>query len=784
MLCSSFRYSRCRLRLLAAIGTTPIVASSLAFVSALAAPGLLQAQESADAQPELITVVARKRGQAVQKVDISMDVVDADTLHGLQLNTLPELANLSENVILFEDMPGAGVPAWVIRGVGLQDFNVNNTPTASVYVDGAYQVSTAMGTAGLFDVEQVEILKGPQGGLYGRNTSGGAVLLNSNRANTSDFSGSAEAGYGRWNRSTLSGAVNMPVTDQLAWRVAGRSETSADGWQQSLANGDSHGDSHGEKDRWDLRSWLLFQPTPDLSIQFKLQGGRDDSDIVLGRAVGLYSPVSPPAFCPQALSGNRDISCLTWAGATQKLTQGKAREQSANQSVDGRRVLSDPLNTQSSDYAGSLLELQWDLAAVQLLSLSTWDKYDYGVNLDVDASTGEFAHRLSSSDIEVFSQEFRLVSTAASPLHWLAGVNWSSESLSERRDFLLRDNVLVGLGAGKLAYEQDTDAVSVYGDTSYELARHWQLNGTLRYTNEDKDYHHGSFYIPSARPFYFVRDIAASYELESNWSGSVALNWLPDANSLWYVKYSEGFKSGGFYGGFPFSAVEITPYDAETISAVEVGMKHQWPQQDLQLSTAVFTYDYKDVQGFLRKQNPLTGTAIDLLGNQGDARHLGVEADLDWQFLSQWNLAFGLGWLDAEYRKSGIFTVGTDKSLVEIQGQRPYAPRWSGNLLLGTRQTLGHELQLDLLLGWNYRSEFSGHQYSLLDQAINSLPGYALLTASAELSNAAQDWSLLFWAKNLADKVYKTRNKTDGLNSYMEIYGEPRSIGLSLSHQF
>jgi iron complex outermembrane receptor protein len=238
---------------------------AMAVLLALSGPGMAAAAEV----PELVTVVARKRSETLQQVDISMDVVTADQMRRLNLNHLPQLVELSENVTLFEDMPGAGIPTWVIRGVGLQDFNTNNTPTASVFLDNAYQVSTVMGGAALFDVEQVEILKGPQGGLYGRNTSGGAVLLNTRRASLDETNGYVDLGYGRWNRAVLGAAYNARLNDQLALRVAGRTEQGSEGWQRSLADGGEHGD----RDRWDLRSWMLFQPSERFTAQWKLQGG-------------------------------------------------------------------------------------------------------------------------------------------------------------------------------------------------------------------------------------------------------------------------------------------------------------------------------------------------------------------------------------------------------------------------------------------------------------------------------------------------------------------------------
>lgn len=739
--------------------------------------GLAAVQVHAARAPELVTVVARKRSEALQQVDISMDVITADTMRRLNLDYLPQLAELSGNVALFEDMPGAGIPTWVIRGVGLQDFNTNNTPTASVFLDGAYQVSTAMGGAALFDVEQVEILKGPQGGLYGRNTSGGAVLLNTRRAALEAAEGFVELGHGRWNRATLAGAWNQPLSDRMALRVSARTEQGNDGWQRSLADASVH----GERDRWDLRSWFLYEPTDALTVQLKLQGGRDRSDVVLGSAVGLYNANAPLDFCAALKAGRRDDACLTFAGFTRRVTQGASGEDLSQQSRDGSRVLSEGINALDSDYAGAVLDLQWALGGMELASISTWDRFDYGVLLDLDAVRGEFAHRDSISGIEVLSQELRLSGQGNGRLQWLVGANYSRERFQEYREFDLRESVLVPLGRGRLEYDQDTDALAFFADAGITLATGWQLNATLRHTDEDKTYRNGNMWIPLASPLYLQRGLAADYALDAPWSGSLGLSWSANDNSLLYLKHARSFKSGGFYGGFPFAADEIDPYLEETIGAWELGLRQSWPRRNLQLEAAVFHYDYEDVQGFIRRQSSLTGTAVDRLGNQGDARHVGAELDLQWQH-DRWRLGASLGWLDAAYRRSGVLTEAADGVQVEIQGQRPWAPDWSANLLLGYRHAMAAG-SLDLDLGWNWRSEFSGHLYSPVDAAINHLPGYSLLNASATLASDSGNWKARFWMRNVTDKRYKTRVKSDGLNSFFDVFGEPRSFGITLSRQ-
>jgi len=190
---------------------------------------------------EQVIVTARKRSEPATAVPMSFNVIDATTIDTFRIRNLADLAPLAHNVALFEDFPGAGIPTWIIRGVGLQDFNSNNTPAAAVHVDGVYQPSTVMGNAALFDMAQAEILKGPQGGLYGRNTTGGAVLLQSKRADASAQDYALSLTHGSWQQSQADAMANVPVSANAALRIAARIEDGNGGWQRSLVTGDEHG---------------------------------------------------------------------------------------------------------------------------------------------------------------------------------------------------------------------------------------------------------------------------------------------------------------------------------------------------------------------------------------------------------------------------------------------------------------------------------------------------------------------------------------------------------------
>ncbi|MEY4640999.1 MAG: hypothetical protein RLZZ227_993 [Pseudomonadota bacterium] len=759
----------------------PLKTARLAAGIALIAFAGSSAQAQTAPPLEQIVVTAKKRSQSQQRVNISMSVIPRETVEALNLRSLPDAAALVENVELFEDFPGAGIPTWIIRGVGLQDFNSNNTPTAGVYLDEGYQVATVMGGAGLFDVEQIEVLKGPQGGLYGRNTSGGAIILNTRRAKLDSRDAWVNVGYGSWQTTTAQGGFNVPLADSAAWRVAARSESSKDGWQKSLGTGATH----GEKDRWDLRSWLLVEPTEALTVQWKVQGGRDVSDIALGRSIGVYTRGTPPVPCAAILAGRRDdASCINFGGVNRiRRNRGEVPELISAQGDDGGEVFSDPFNQQKSDYVNSVFDLTLALDAVDLRSITSFDRFGYGVALDLDGSRGEYAHRISNSDIRVLSQEFRVVSTAGSPLQWLAGASFSTEDFAETREFNLRDNTLVPLFRGHLSYDQNTKASAVFADAEYELNPQWSIATELRYTDEDKEYRNGDFHLLLANPVYYARNLQADYALDHNFSGSFGVNWQPLESLFTYAKLSRGFKSGGFYGGFPFSPIEVEPYLEETITAAELGFRKRLPDYALQLNGAVFHYEYEDVQGYIQTLNPLTNTGIDRLANQGDAEHDGAELQVQWQPLSGLDVVAGIAWLDAEFVSTGRTTSNILRQQVEITGRRPYAPEWSGNLVINYRHDVGAGLQLDWNLAYDYRSEFAGRQSVAAEAAINQLPGYGLFNAGLALSRSDSRWATRLWMRNISDKAYRTRMKGDGVGSYIEMFGEPRSIGINVEYR-
>jgi outer membrane receptor protein involved in Fe transport len=221
-----------------------------------------------------------------------------------------------------------------------------------------------------------------------------------------------------------------------------------------------------------------------------------------------------------------------------------------------------------------------------------------------------------------------------------------------------------------------------------------------------------------------------------------------------------------------------------TLLAYEAGIKRSLAALDMQINAAVFTYDYRDVQGFVRDINPILGTGVDRLANQADARHDGAELELQWTPSQQWQVLAMIGWLDAKLVDATRKTTNVAGQQVLMEGTRPYAPRWSGNLQLLHRQVLAAGGTLQWALAYQLISDFAGYQSSPIDAAVNKLPGYGRVDASLSWSAAQSHWQWMLWTRNLTDKTYRTRVKSDGLDSYVEFFGEPRAVGLTASWRY
>lgn len=741
---------------------------------------------------EEIVVTAQKRTESLQEVSISVSAFSATQLQELGLSDLRELTGHIPGVELFDDRGASSQPTWIIRGVGLADFNANNTPTAAIYYDEFYLTSNVMGGIGMYDIERVEVLKGPQGGLYGRNTTGGAVRILSTAPSLEESSGYVKGSYGKWDRYGIEGAIGGPISDTVAYRLAGMFDQGG-GWQDSLATpGD---DEWGDRDFWAVRGQLLFQPNERLSIKLKIDAGEDQSETPLGYGIGAYDP-NTGLNCQAVLDGRQDPnSCITWSTLTNLVTGAPIGPLASDQSDDGEKVLSNPVNEMDNEWLLATLQIDWDMDFATFTSITGYIDYENQQVFDYDGGQLVTGHEVNDSPIESWSQEFRLISNGDGSLEWLAGISYAEDELNEFRTFLWPDNVLIwgeGVPLSERGFDQESTSWAVYGQLGFYLAENWKLHGSLRYSDEEKEYRDGFTtlnFAPGVPAEVWVFNANQDWELDDNWSGHIGLDWTPTDSSMIYGRITRGYKSGGFFGGFSLSEAETAPYGEESVTSYEIGFKSDWLDQSLRVNGAVFYYDYEDVQGFTSVFSEVTQTALTKLDNLGDAEHTGAELEITWLpgGLEGLMLSAGFAWLDAELESDFAFLAQDFETVVPYDGlQRGYAPEFSYYLQGRYEHNLSDNLLGMMQLSYSWRDDQVNEDTtgSPIDSALQGIEDYGVLNGRIQLGSDDERWHVALIGRNLTDEEYNVNATFDNLGGYLSTYGQPSNWTLELVYNW
>jgi iron complex outermembrane receptor protein len=683
---------------------------------------------------EEITVTAQKRAQTAQEVGITINALSGDMLDEMGLIQSNDLAAKIPNLNIHSPAGEGGVAVVFIRGVGLNDFATNNTGPVGFYVDEVYAGSSNAQVTSLYDTERVEVLKGPQGTLFGRNTTGGAINIVS-RKPTEDFEGFADISYGDYAKGhgefRVGAAVSGPLSETLRGRVAFTHYDSG-GYMKNLADG-----QYVEKKHYGARALLDWAANDAVDVFLKVHASKNDSD------ADFYNSSLDENF----YEGVSDIA--------PKL---------------------------DVEQAGASAKIDWRVAdGITLTSITAYDGLEKFHEEDADMLPFPIIHTNYGVEADTFSQELRLTGSGAR-LDWIGGVYFWSDDLAQDQGVDLT-------GAGlpvPYVYDnrQDTDTWALFGQVEYQLTDALVLIGGLRYTDLSVDFESigsGTVMLDSTVPGGLTDSYVFSDGLsDDSISGKLALNWHASDQVMYYASAAKGFKGAGFNGNFHLHVDGIGSYESEDLIAFELGMKSMLAEGKVRLNMSVFHYDYSDAQIFNNAPIPGFGLPANRIEN-ADITIRGADIDFTWQPISALYLQAGIGLTDGEYDQDIDDPV---TGLLPIQGNRlQNTPEWSAFGLARYEWGLGDTGTLSARLDLSYSGDV---YYSNFQDSVIGQDSFTLTNARLSWRTGSDRLKFALWAKNLTDEEYKTYafdlRPDFGFVQYMR--GAPRTVGVDMRLDF
>ncbi len=723
------------------------------------------------AEIEEIIVTAQRREQNLQDISISISVLTGEQLDNLRIEQPADLAAYTPGMYVSKGI--AGNPIFALRGIGMNNNESNQNPAVTPYIDQVPLPSIAMMTFQMFDLERVEILKGPQGTLYGRNVTGGAINFITKKP-TQEFDSSFSVTYGRLNLIDIEAAVGGGLSENLSARLAVKSIT-RNGWQ-TLITGIQPGDvdsNNGEVERQAARGSLLWTPSDNFDLHFVADFGWGNSETLGYKHAGTSLRTDPGVPCSYVTTGIRnEEECASFA---------IIRTGNGGEPVTGELIaFSDPDEPPRTVFGNFTLgniddveswgvsnTMNWTLGRTVLTSVTGYRNMDrsFGFSNGVPFLLDDTFRQL---EIDVLTQELRLASDDSwGKLQWVLGVYYGKDEIDDNIVFDFRDHRLFS-GFFDSTFYQETEDVAVFGHLEYQLNDQFKLIGGLRYTDEERFFHYsGSIVGPGPVPIPLFEDTVDASEP----TGKIGIDWTPDEDRLFYFSVSRGFKGPGFPATISFSPQQSAPFETETLWAYELGMKSTLADGKLQFNAAAYYYDWQDFQATTAVDRE--GIRLIVLANAGDAEVYGVEAEVFWYATDEFSLRAGVNIMEAEI-KTG-----------EFEGFTPVqSPSFSGTLMASYRpNTTFWSFKPFLNVDYTYRSKI---EFALPNNIADAQSGYSLLGLRAGLASEDGKWEVSVWGRNLTDKLYLSTS-FGGDSTFLSgrlVYADPRMYGATLRFNY
>ncbi|WP_176593104.1 TonB-dependent receptor [Sphingobium sp. EM0848] len=767
------------------------------------------ADQDADGGVGDIVVTAQRRSESINKVPLSIQAFGGDTLAKAGVT---DAAGISQMVPAFNfSRSSANTPIYTVRGIGFNTPNLSATSPVGIYVDEVAYAYPYMSNGPSYDIERVEVLKGPQGTLYGRNTTGGLVNFITAKP-TRDFHAGLTAEVGNYETINFEGFVSGPLTDTLSIRVAGRWDTADRGWQRNV---NVPGQRLGEKDRMGGRVTLLWEPTDRLTVTLGGSFWKDNSDTIAVQAVA-FNPDSAPFVAPGL--------------ASQIHTNWKAGEASWGPSYPAK-----PAYKADSSFWSATGRIDYELSdALTFTSLSGYSDVKRHDMNDVDGTTFEPSEYLSDGRIRSFSQELRLTGETG-PVNWIVGGYFSRDKIRDDQIGYYRDssilNTLAFLGqtvpqttytASQIANgfntfrnlsSQVSRSLSAFANADWAISDQMKISGGVRYSDDKLDFKgcsadHDNNTAPvwntgvaaivaarTGRPFAnpgigpnqcltYKADFSGPAGLVSNQlkqdnvSGRLALTWTPNSHTLAYASVSRGYKSGAFPVVAANVVTQLVPARQEKVTAYEAGVKLGLFDRLVQFNAAGFFYDYRDKQVFGEILDPIF-VSLTRIVNIPKSEVYGAETDITISPTRELLLKFGASYTHTKVTEfTGFNRFGQAQ---DFAGSAfPFTPKYQLNALVSYDLPINDDLAIQFGANGNYQGKTVG---SLDEDPVFDVKAYTIVNANIALHRQDDRWSIGLYARNLFNENYYTA--TDILtDTSIRVPGMVRTYGLVASFKY
>lgn len=734
-------------------------------VSAVSLTGAIAVNTHAQPVIEEVVVTAQKREESLQDTPLAISAFSENEMQQRGIVGADDLQFYVPGLTFGKTVTRTS--QVTLRGIGSENINPGGDPGVAVHVDGAYQQYTGYIAQDFFDVARVEVLRGPQGTLYGRNATGGSINIITQKP-SEEFEGLVKLGLGNYNQVKGQGVISGPIIeDSLLGRLSVEAEE-RDGYTDNLFNGDEIDD----KDYYSVRGQIEWRPSDTFSINLSAYTYSDDSTGVPLASISPYP--DGPLFTGLDLSTFLPVFSNYYVSnnAVPNVTLRDEREVRHNTDTEGEE-----------DTDGAILTIVKDFENFTLKSISAYNDSEYMNAGDTDSAAEVTFTQLAQGSFETFSQEILLSSAGDGPLEWTAGLYYYKEESTYEFDIILLDTIplntpFVGVPVTfDAGGEIEAESIAAFGQATYAFTDALSFTVGLRYTKDEKDLDE-SVLAPAfgiLDPVTFGPIVVEDSDDWSETTGKIGIEYVTDAGTLWYGSVSTGFKAGGFN----VSGLQSS-YDPETVVAYEVGFKSMLAEDRVRLNAAAFYYDYEDLQVF-----QIEGVQASIT-NAAEAEVYGLEIELLALVTEELEIDGSFSYLSAEY-EDFLTEVPVDPlaGLQDLSGNTlPRAPEFTLNLGAQYTWTLNNAGSVRARANVSWVDE---QYYRAFNLERDKEDSYTRTDLNLAWTSSDESWVVDAFVKNLEDEnvVNNLIVAAATLGSMpLASFSPPRTYGMSVTKYF